>query len=453
MDSSATVLVVDDEERFHENVARALNSVRGLRRLAAYNVFQARDILHHENVDVVLLDLNMPGVRGDTLLQELRPDIEAGRMEIVVISANESVQSAVLCTKFGAFDYILKSAEVYRQVELLIKRALDHRRQRRAALVARAAVEAEEFVTNLVSSTSAEAKKAVYRANEFAASRVPVLVEGAPGTGVEHLAHFLHLQSARSQAAFVVMDAKRLGVGELQQMLAGGVGAAPSVPAKPSELELADGGTLFLDGIEHVDPRVQRQLVPLMLGVSDGSDNAARRYDVRIIAACGDGKAAGLDSAVRQLLDLSKIRLPRLAERRDDIPALLDWSAERRLVRAARPRFSPEAIRALQDYDWPRNVSELEELVVQLGATRAGAVIALADLPFQVVVAHLTRRASERPSVGEGGGGKLYEMAMAHFQHTLLHHVMISHGGDAESAAAALGVPVTMLKRELGLPE
>src|SRR4029079_13334112 len=132
----------------------------------------------------------------------------------------------------------------------------------------RAAVEAEEFVTNLVSSASPEAKKAVYRANEFAGSRVPVLIEGAPGTGVEHLAHFLHLQSARSQAAFVVLDARRLGAGELQQMLAGGAAAA-SGPARPSERERADGGTLFLDGIEHVDPRVQRQLVPLMLGVSD----------------------------------------------------------------------------------------------------------------------------------------------------------------------------------------
>jgi len=463
MDSSATVLVVDDEERFHENVARALSSVRGLRRLAAYNVFQARDILHHENVDVVLLDLNMPGVRGDTLLAELKPDIEAGRMEIVVISANESVQSAVSCTKSGAFDYILKSAEVYRQVELLIKRALDHRRQRRAALVARAAVDAEEFVTNLMSSSQADAKKAVYRANEFAASRVPVLIEGAPGSGVEHLAHFLHLQSARSQSAFVVLDAKRLAPGELNTMLAGGSSASrpaaapsdapnPSNNSKPSELELADGGTLFLDGIEYVDPRVQRQLVPLMLGVSDGSDTAARRFDVRIVAACGDGKAATLDSAVRQLLDLSKLRLPRLTERREDIPALLEWSAERRLVRAARPRWAPEAIRALQDYDWPRNVSELEELVVQLGATRAGAVIALADLPFQVVVQHLTRRAGERPTVGEGGGGKLYEMAMAHFQHTLLHHVLLSHGGDAVKAAASLGVPVAMLRRELNLP-
>jgi DNA-binding NtrC family response regulator len=457
MDSSATVLVVDDEERFHENVARALSSVRGLRRLAAYNVFQARDILHHESVDVVLLDLNMPGVRGDTLLQELKPDVEAGRMEIVVISANESVQSAVSCTKSGAFDYILKSAEVYRQVELLIKRALEHRRQRRAALVARAAVDAEEFVTNLVSSAAPEAKKAVYRANEFAASRVPVLIEGAPGSGVEHVAHFLHLQSSRSQAAFVVMDAKRLAPGELNAMLARGAGTKPgpsdAPPAgRPSELELADGGTLFLDSIEHLDPRVQRQLVPLMLGVSDGSDNAARRFDVRIVAACADGKAATLDSAVRQLLDLSKLRLPRLSERRDDIPLLLEWSAERRLVRAARPRWAPEAIRALQDYDWPRNVSELEELVVQLGATRAGAVIALADLPFQIVVAHLTRRADERPTVGENGGGKLYEMAMAHFQHTLLHHVLLAHGGDPSKAAAALGVPLGMLKKELNLP-
>ena len=473
MDSSATVLVVDDEERFHENVARALSSVRGLRRLAAYNVFQARDILHHESVDVVLLDLNMPGVRGDTLLQELKPDIEAGRMEIVVISANESVQSAVSCTKSGAFDYILKSAEVYRQVELLIKRALEHRRQRRAALVARAAIDAEEFVTNLMTSTLPEAQKVVYRANEFAATRVPVLIEGAPGSGVEHLAHFLHLQSNRSQAAFVVMDAARLAPGELNAMLAGGTaasggrgvpvsarGTGPShhAPAegtsgttRPSELELADGGTLFLDGIEHLDPRLQRQLVPIMLGVSDGSDTAARRFDVRIIAACADGKAATLDSAVRQLLDLSKLRLPRLAERREDIPALLGWSAERRLVRAARPRFSPEAIRALQDYDWPRNAAELEELVVQLGATRAGALIALADLPFQVVVAHLTRRTSERPTVGENGGGKLYEMAMAHFQHTLMHHVLLAHGGDTARAAAALGVSVEMLCKELKL--
>jgi DNA-binding NtrC family response regulator len=197
---------------------------------------------------------------------------------------------------------------------------------------------------------------------------------------------------------------------------------------------------------------VQRQLVPLMLGVSDGSDNAARRFDVRIIAGCADGKAATLDSAVRQLLDLSKLRLPRLAERRNDIPALLEWSAERRLVRAARPRFSPEAIRALKDYDWPRNVAELEELVVQLGATRAGALIALADLPFQVVVAHLTRRTSTDEPVAAAGGGKLYEMAMAHFQHTLLHHVLREHGGDVAKAAAALGVPATMLRRELNLP-
>jgi hypothetical protein len=80
-------------------------------------------------------------------------------------------------------------------------------------------------------------------------------------------------------------------------------------------------------------------------------------------------------------------------------------------------------------------------------------VIALADLPFQVVVAHLTRRASERPTVGEAGGGKLFEMAMAHFQHTLLHHVLLAHGGETSQAAAALGVPVEMLRKELGLSD
>ncbi len=444
--SSATVLIVDDEERFHENLARALKSVRGLRRLAAYNVFQAREVLKHETVDVVILDLNMPGVRGDQLLQELRPDIDAGRMEIVVVSGNDSVESAVLCTKYGAFDYILKSAEVYRHIELLINRALDHRRQRRAALVARSAVDAQQFVANLTASSSPEAKKLVLRADEFAPTRVPVLIEGAAGTGVEHIAHFLHVNSPRAQAAFVVMDVARLAPGELNTMLAGGATA----DGKPSELELADGGTLFFDGIEHLDPRVQRQLVPLMLGVSDGSDTAAHKFDVRVIAACADGKASGLDSAVRQLLDLSKLRLPRLVDRRADIPSLLAWSAERRLVRAARPRFSDEAVAALKDYDWPRNIAELEELVVQLGATRAGAVITLADLPFQVVVAHLTKRVREMPTAG-GGGGKLYEMAMAHFQHTLLHHVLIAHGGNTTRAAETLGIPVATLRRQLNL--
>jgi DNA-binding NtrC family response regulator len=444
MPSSATVLVVDDEPRFHETLDRVLKTST-LRRLSAFNCFQAREILRHERVDVVLLDLSLPGMRGDEFLAELNPEVKAGRMEVLVITSDGTTQSAVRCAQSGAFDYLTKSAEVYKQVPLLVERALEHRRRRRATLVARSARQAQEYMVQLVRSRSPQVLEVARRAHELAGGTSPVLIEALEGAGTPRLAHFMHLQSPRAEDPFVFTNLGRLALEDADAAL-----TTPPPPGELSDMELADGGTLYVAGIERLSEASQRALVALVdRGEAPGS---RRQLDVRLIASTVPG-AQGVVPELLALFERARIALPPLSERRQDIAMLLEWSASRRLPKQSQPRLAPAAVEALARYSWPRQLAELEELVMQLAAAPPGEVVELADLPFQVAVEHLTQQAREQASARRGG---LYRAALEQFQRMLIRQVLRAHDGHRHRAAEALGIPYATFKRkvrELGLSD
>jgi DNA-binding NtrC family response regulator len=434
--STATVLVVDDEPRFHETLDRALRET-SYRRLAAYNVFQARDILRHEPVDVVLLDLGLPGARGDELLAELGDAILGGRTEVVMVTSDRSTTTAVRCAHAGAFDFVEKTAELYEQMPLVIHRALEHRRQRRTALAARAAKAAQEHIVPLVRSASPEVKSLVRRLHTVAGTIAPALIEAADGLGVEHLAHYLHLQSPREGNPFVVIDLSRLGPSEADAQLL----TAP-IDGAVSDIELADGGTLYLAAVDRLSVQGQGALVRL-LASGESPSSRGHRLDVRVVASTARPDALSLE--LSSLFGVQHLRVPTLRERSEDVPMLLEWSAERRLPPGLRPRFTGEALWALRAYSWPGQLRELEELVTQLGAARGGGVVELTDLPFPIAVEYLGQRAS-----GEAGAGRsLYRAAVSQFHRLLFGQVLKQHGGNRRAAARALGIPYPTFKRKV----
>jgi DNA-binding NtrC family response regulator len=434
----ATVLCVDDEPRFHETLDRALQGT-DYRRVAAYNVFQARDILHHDAVDVVLLDLGLPGARGDELLGELGGAIQSGRLEVLMLTGEASYSMAVRCAQAGAFDYVTKSAELFRDLPLLIRRALEHRVKRRAALAARTERATHDVIAQLIRSSVPNVHDVVTRLHQAAGTRAPVLVATDDTTLSEPLAHFVHLQSPRADGPFVTVDLSRLSSADADAVVAAG----PN-PQALSDVELADGGSLFLAGVDRLSERGASALVRL-LAAGELPAAPGRRIDVRLIASVPAASRAAVVPELAALCADGWLDVPGLAQRRADIPMLLEWVAGCRLPPHERPRYSGEALTALKGYSWPGQLGELTDVVLQLGAQRLVQPVALRDLPFAIAVEYYAARAGMTSIEGRSP----YREAVRQFHRVLFTRTLRAHHGDRRAAARSLGIPFPSFVRKL----
>jgi DNA-binding NtrC family response regulator len=425
------VLLVDDEPGVHEAVIRHLERP-GLARLEhAYNVFQANDVLARTPIDLILLDLDLPGERGETLLDRVQPDIRGGRFEVVMLTSDGGVPSAVRCARLGALDYLTKTAEAYASLGKTLEAAMASRRHRRAAATHVWHDETQALVLNLTRSRVPAARTLTARLNELAASPGPVLIEARPGQKAAHLAHYLHSRSQPSEALFVALDARASSSDSTLKTL-----ERPQAPVERlAAWALSDSGTLFIENIDQLDHSGRGVLEHLL------NENGT----ARVVVAVAPGQATGLGhDAWRRLRDRRVTAVP-LSERRADVPLLVELWRERQVSPA--PRFSADAIAALQEYHWPRDLEELEELLAGLALHLGAEQVELADLPLPVIAPLLARRAAARSSYGQ-----VYERSMKLLERELFRHVLARHHGDQRLAAAELGISLALFRRQLGEP-
>jgi len=435
------VLVADDEEGVRTFLAESLER-------AGHEVTQVADgaaavrSAREEPFDVVLTDLRMPGVDGMTVVRTVRT--EQPDVEVIVLTAHGDVATAVEAMKLGAFDYLQKPVSSPTAIRELVAGALERR-------VKLAATSLRELATPVRLTFGAPAMVPVVDAlARVAKTTATVLLVGESGTGKEVAARLLHDSGPRAQRPFIAINCAVLTEQLLESELFGHEkGAFTGAHAqRRGRIELADGGTFFLDEVGELKPALQAKLLRVLeerrferLG---GSVPVA--VDVRWVAATNrDLRSMARDGTFREdlyhRLAVFPIRLPALRERRDDIVPLAEsliarLSASSRS--AAPPRMDDAAKARLRGEDWPGNVRELRNVLER--------AMILADGPV-INAEHLWIEAGKAPA--DAAGGSSGESSLADLERHTIERTLVAVGGNRRLAASKLGIGLRTLYEKL----
>jgi len=438
--ASIRLLIVDDDEQLRETLTRRFGRL-GMSVTVAANGEQALDKASNQRWDVALLDLHMPGMTGIELLEKLKehqPELEG-----LMLTAHGSIETAILAMKKGAYDYLTKPFHLH-ELEVHIQKAFDKVQMARRERQWVEQISYESARYRLVGSSPA-IQEVVRLIQKVAATDSTVLVRGASGTGKELVARALHYNSRRRDRPLVTINCAALQDTLLESELFGHEKGAftGALRDKPGLIEVAEGGTLFIDEVAEMGPALQAKLLRVL---EDGQyrrvgSTQENHADVRIIAATNkpleeEIKAGRVREDLYYRLHVVTIGLPSLRDRRQDIPELVEHFLETRRVGSARYRIQPEALRALLQWDWPGNVRELANVLERAQIMAENHVITLDDLPESVV--------DTLPPVGEASANPDY---LRDVERRHVHKVLQNAKGNKVHAAKALGISRRALYR------
>ena len=438
------VLVVDDEDANRRTLERIL--VReGLDVRHAPDGETALTRLAQEDIWLMLTDLKMPGMDGLTLLKSAK--LQDAQLEVILMTAYGTVESAVEAMREGAYDFVTKPL---RRSELVrtVRKALEKR-----ALVAENRALKDELARHTQSDIigrSASMRAVLEEGRQVADSVASVLITGESGTGKGLLARWLHGCSPRREKALVTVNCAALPESLLESELFGHEAGAftGAHGRKAGRFDLARGGTLFLDEVTEMNPGVQ---VKLLRVLQDGEyervgGTETLKADVRLIAATNrDPEQAVKDGLLREdlfyRLNVIRLHLPPLRERVDDIPLLARHFVARHARRNGRDirGISPEALESLGGWTWPGNVRELENAMERAVVLSRGDVIGARELPAAI---RQHEAAPDRLSFKVGTELKRMERQM-------IEATLRATNGDKLEAAELLGITArTIYRRE-----
>ncbi|TAJ10334.1 MAG: sigma-54-dependent Fis family transcriptional regulator [Nitrospirae bacterium] len=450
MSADAKILVAEDDAAARELLVEALKK-EGYEVEAVAGGREAIERGRQAQFDLVLTDIRMGDVSGFEVLQAYKasnPDTP-----IVLLTAFGSMEGAIEAMKQGAYDYLAKPFR-REEVKLVVRRSLDHRRLIRENAKFREELRDRDSRSPLVGSSPPMLE--VYKlVAKVAAGRSTVLLEGESGTGKELVARAIHSNSARRDGPFVPLNCAALPETLLESELFGHERGAftGAVGAKPGLFETANGGTLFLDEIGDISPALQVKLLRVLQEqeVRRVGGTAVVRLDCRLIAATNRDLAALVkEGRFREdlfyRLNVVRITLPPLRERREDIPMLAHHFLQQAADGPAHPirGFLPETMACLQQYAWPGNVRELENVIERVVSLSRGPLVLPSDLPEAV------RQASGDAVPGLAGratGGSGALLTLEAMEKRYLQQVLQETGGNKVQAAKILGIDRRTLYR------
>jgi two-component system nitrogen regulation response regulator GlnG len=460
------VWIIDDDKSIRWVIEKAL-SREGIAFQSFAAAQEALDVLHKGPPQVVISDIRMPGTSGLDFMQQLKAKLPA--TPVIIMTAYSDLESAVAAFQGGAFEYLPKPFDVDHAVDL-IRRALDE--SMREVPEEEQAGEVPEILG------SAPTMQEVFRAiGRLAQSHATVLINGESGTGKELVARALHRHSPRAAKPFIAINTAAIPKDLLESELFGHERGAFTGAAtmRRGRFEQAEAGTLFLDEIGDMPPDLQTRLLRVL---SDGQfyrvgGHTPITANVRVIAATHQD----LDQRVTQglfredlyhRLNVIRLRLPSLRERREDIPLLVKHF----LAKSARDlsvdakRLSDASMAFLSQQDFPGNVRQLENLCHWITVMAPGQMVEVADLPADVrgsagehgakSVDSNWRRALEREVTASlaRGDRQIFEGLNRSFEAALITKALEHTGGRRIEAATLLGIGRNTLTRkiqELGL--
>src|SRR5499426_681330 len=384
------VLIIDDEDEIRESIEILLTS-EGLTTDTAVTGEIGLKKIEDNLYDAVLLDLMLPGKSG----MEIQKDIKRidPTLPIVIITAIGAVETAVAAIKEGSYDYVTRPWN-NEKLLVIVTNAIKQRQLISENLQLRRALK-ERFGYSNIIGKSEKILKVLDVVTQVATSRSTVLIQGESGTGKELIAKAIHLKSPRADKAFVPVNSGSMPVDLLESTLFGHVRGAftSAIASKKGLFEVADQGTIFFDEIGTISMETQAKLLRVIqekefmrLGATE-----TIKVDARIIAATNvDLKKLVDEGRFREdlyyRLNVINIQLPPLRERKEDIPALVEFFTKKFCEENGKPpyRFSSEALKVLMDYHWPGNVRELENVVERAVVLAQDEIIGRELLPETV---------------------------------------------------------------------
>ena len=450
MSGEARILVAEDDAAARELLVEALKK-EGYDVEAVAGGKEAIERGRKRQFDLVLTDIRMGDVSGFEVLRAFQassPDTP-----IVLLTAFGSMEGAIEAMKQGAYDYLAKPFR-REDVKLVVRRSLDHRRLIRENAKFREELRDRGSRSPLVGSSPPMLE--VYKlVAKVAAGKSTVLLEGESGTGKELVARAIHSNSARRDGPFVPVNCAALPESLLESELFGHERGAftGAVSAKPGLFEMANGGTLFLDEIGDISQALQVKLLRVLQEqeVRRVGGTAVVRLDCRLIGATNQN----LETLVKEgrfredlfyRLNVVRIPLPPLRQRREDIPMLAHHFLQQCAGGQPHPirGFLPETMACLQQYAWPGNVRELENVIERVVSLSRGPLVLPSDLPEAI------RQAHSGSTAGTGGhapGESGAWLTLEEVEKRYLQQVLQETGGNKAQAAKILGIDRRTLYR------
>jgi DNA-binding NtrC family response regulator len=447
--SEHKILIIDDEPAQVQALAGFLKK-KGFDVEKANTGMDGLKIIEKKAIDLIITDFKMPDIDGIEVLKQARsinPEID-----VIVMTAFGSIESATEAMRAGAVDYLTKPVDLD-QLEILINKALEHKQLVSENRLLREQL-AEKFKFEQIISVSETMEEAINVAGRAAPSKATVLITGESGTGKELVAKAIHYASPRKDKSFLAVNCAALAENLLESELFGHEKGAftGADRQRKGRFEMANHGTLFIDEVGEIPLTTQVKLLRILQEQRfervGGSEPI--QVDVRIVAATNRNLEELIEEGrfredLYYRLNVVQINIPPLRKRKSDIPLLVDYflkkySAENNKKMTG---ISREAMDLLMKYDYPGNVRELENIIEQSVVLGRGDVISIRDLPMTVKGIR-----SESKKVDPFGEGTFIERVEA-FEKELINHALEQAQGVQTRAAKILGITERHLRYKL----
>lgn len=430
-----TILVADDDAIIRQALSDRLDAL-GYHVLLAADGNQALEHINRQTLHLAFLDMEMPGLKGMELLKEIRR--QEKEFPVIVITAYASIDLAVEAMREGAFDFIPKPFKGG-HIAVVVEKALEQQRLKSGITVLTEEIDKRH---QLVAGTSPAMTRAVEQAKKAAATHSTVLLLGESGAGKELFARAIHNWSDRKQRPFIAINCVGLSQELLESELFGHEKGAftGALARKKGKIEMADGGTVFLDEIGDISEVLQTKLLRFLQEREFERVGGSQliHVDVRIVAATN----RDLDAAIKQgrfredlyyRINVVPLTLPPLRERRADIPELAQHFLRRFAAESQRSftEISPAALEKLTAYRWPGNVREFANTIERAIVLGTPPVILPDDLPLEVLAT---------PATAQPGSTLNYQERIDEHRREVVRQALEQTQGNRSAAAKLLGL-------------
>lgn len=440
------ILIVDDEESIRQSLSGVLTD-DGYEIVTAGSGEEALKSLEEDVVDLVLLDIWLPGVDGIEALRTIKSDYP--QLPVIMMSGHGTIETAVKATKLGAFDFIEKPLSLDKLL-LLVKHALDMERLEEENVLLKQKLSHEYELTG-TSEAIMELKETI---SLVAPTNAWILIMGDNGTGKELVARSIHKQSKRTHKPFVEVNCAAIPEELIESELFGHEKGAftGATEKKRGKFDLAHEGTIFLDEVADMSLKAQAKVLRILQEkkferVGGGKLIAT---DVRVLAATNKDLEKEMEEGrFRQdlfyRLNVIPLRVPPLRDRKEDIPLLVKCFLKNFSLKEGAPEktITPEALALLMRQDWPGNVRELKNIVERLIIMKAGIVIDATDIP------PAAKKELTNESDLTGLALNSYREAKASFERQYLVGKLREYDGNISRTAEAIGLERSNLHRKI----
>ena len=460
MSKKTQVWVIDDDRSIRWVLEKALQKA-DMDVTSFENGLNIADYLRREQPDAIVSDIRMPGMGGLELLELIHS--EYPDLPVIIMTAHSDLDSAVSAYQGGAYEYMPKPFDIDEAVDL-VKRAIDHHQQAMAAMTEAQTDEMPEIIGE------APAMQEVFRAiGRLSRSNITVLINGESGTGKELVAHALHKHSPRADKPFIALNTAAIPRDLLESELFGHERGAftGAQNSRNGRFEQADGGTLFLDEIGDMPAELQTRLLRVLADSEfyRVGGHTPIKVDVRIIAATHQNLEERVQKGMFRedlfhRLNVIRIHIPALRDRREDIPLLLRYFLT---AAADELNVEPKVLRSeveefMSRLDWPGNVRQLENICRWITVMASGREVFMEDLPPELKTPQGVESTSNdwesalkrwSDQYLASGSTNLLDTAMPVFESIVIKSALTHSGGRRQDAAKLLGWGRNTLTRKI----